>query len=368
VATVSTGQEHGVATSSELLRATLDAVPDAVIVVGEDGVITAANTQVEPVFGYRPDELEGQRIEVLVPPRLRATHPGRRNGYSHRPMGLLQLPAYRRDGVEFPAEISLASVPFGETRLAVATVRDITERLRLEAEADRLRDELLATVTHELRTPLTSIIGYAELLDELEHDTLSPLGRDMLEKIRANADRELRLVTDLLTLAVGNLDQIRLRLQDVDVLALATEVVTDRRRDARRKSVALHVVGDADALPTVRGDRHRLTQVVDNLVANAVKFTAAGGRVDVTVSALADSVVITVADTGAGIEPAEQKKVFERLYRSRSATSGQVPGTGLGLALVHGIVEAHRGSVALTSTPGEGTTVTVQLPQRQPED
>ncbi|MEN8705200.1 MAG: PAS domain S-box protein [Nocardioides marinisabuli] len=192
------------AANNEMLRATLDAVPDAVIVVGEDGVITAANTQVEPVFGWRPEELEGQRIEVLVPPRLRATHPQRRDGYSHRPMGLLQLPAYRRDGVEFPAEISLASVPLGERRLAVATVRDITERLRLEAEADRLRDELLATVTHELRTPLTSIIGYAELLDELEQDALTPLGRDMLEKIRSNADRELRLVTDLLTMAVGN--------------------------------------------------------------------------------------------------------------------------------------------------------------------
>ncbi|NYD57619.1 protein-histidine pros-kinase [Nocardioides marinisabuli] len=356
------------AANNEMLRATLDAVPDAVIVVGEDGFIAAANTQVEPVFGWRPEELEGQRIEVLVPPRLRATHPQRRHGYSHRPMGLLQLPAYRRDGVEFPAEISLASVPLGERRLAVATVRDITERLRLEAEADRLRDELLATVTHELRTPLTSIIGYAELLDELEQDTLTPLGRDMLEKIRSNADRELRLVTDLLTMAVGNLDQIRLRLQDVDVLALAGEVVTERRREARRKGVALHVRGDAETLTPVRGDRHRLTQVMDNLVGNAVKFTPAGGRVDVTVSALADSIVITVADTGAGIELQEQKKVFERLYRSRSATADQVPGTGLGLALVDGIVDAHRGSVALTSTPGEGTTVTVQLPLRPPED
>ena len=362
------GEGHEVATSSEVLRATLDAVPDAAIVVGEDGLITAANTQVEPVFGWRPDELEGQRIEVLVPPRLRTTHPRRRDAYSHRPMGLLQLPAYRRDGVEFPAEISLASVPFGETRLAVATVRDITERLRLEAEADRLRDELLATVTHELRTPLTSIIGYAELLDELEHDALSPLGRGMLEKIRANADRELRLVTDLLTLAVGRLDQIRLRLEDVDLLALATEVVTERRRDARRKSVSVHVLGDPATLAPVRGDRHRLTQVIDNLVGNAVKFTPARGRVDVTVSALADSTVITVADTGAGIAPTEQKKVFERLYRSRSATAEHVPGTGLGLALVHGIVDAHHGSVALSSTPGEGTTVTVQLPQRQPEE
>ncbi|MEP7738211.1 ATP-binding protein [Nocardioides sp. 31GB23] len=358
----------GVLPSADLFRATLDAVPDAVIVVGDDGLITAANTQVEPVFGWRPAELEGERIEVLVPPRLRPTHPRRRDGYSHRPMGLLQLPAYRRDGVEFPAEISLASVPYGDGRLAVATVRDITERLRLEAEADRLRDELLATVTHELRTPLTSIIGYAELLDELEHDALSPLGRDMLERIRANADRELRLVTDLLTLAVGNLDQIRLRLQDVDVLDLASEVVTERHRDARRKGVAVHVHGDSETLAPVTGDKHRLTQVVDNLVANAVKFTPAGGHVDVTVSALADSTVITVADTGAGIEPAEQKKVFERLYRSRSATADQVPGTGLGLALVHGIVEAHRGSVALTSTPGKGTTVTVQLPQRQPDD
>ncbi|ANH38223.1 Sensor protein DivL [Nocardioides dokdonensis FR1436] len=361
---------HGdlVAGSNALLRATLNAVPDAVVVVDERGVITAANIQVEAVFGYRPDELEGQRIEVLVPPRLRTGHPRRRNGYSHRPMGLLQLPAYRRDGVEFPAEISLAPIATDEGHLTVATVRDISERLRLEAEADRLRDELLATISHELRTPLTSIIGYTELLEDLERDAMSPLGRDMLAKVRRNAGRELRLVDDLLTLAVDNLGHMHLRLGDVDLLVLVGEVVEDRRHEARRLGLVITVHGDADTLRAVRGDRHRLTQALDNLVANAVKFTATGGRVDVHVSGLADSTVVTVTDTGAGISSAEQKRVFERLYRGRDASHQAVPGTGLGLALTKGIVEAHQGSVTLRSELGVGTTVTVQLPHRPPRD
>lgn len=346
----------------DLFRATLDAVPDAVVIVDAAGVIVTANVQVEAVFGYRPEELEGQAMEILVPPRVRERHPRRRAGYTQRPMGLLQLSAVRRDGEEFPAEISLAPLSGSSGRLTAATVRNISDRLRLEAEADRMRDELLATVTHELRTPLTSIIGYAELLGDLGEDQLGAEARPMLEAVERNARRELRLVTDLLALAVGNLGELKLSLRSTDLADVVREVLAASHPQADEQGIELELRLPDEATPRLDLDRDRMLQVVDNLVSNALKFTPSGGRVLVELRVLTESVVVIVRDNGHGIEPADVDHVFDRMYRGRHATRHVVPGAGLGLAMVKSFVEAHRGSVKLSSTPGRGTVVTVQLP------
>ncbi|WP_232675905.1 cell wall metabolism sensor histidine kinase WalK [Nocardioides sp. R-C-SC26] len=345
---------------SDLLRAALDAVPDAVVIVDGAGVIVTANTQVREVFGYEPAELEGQSVEALVPARLRSTHPRRRGAYQHRPMGLLQLSATRRDGSEFPAEISLASIE-GETgRHTVATVRDVTSRLELEAEADRMRDEFLATVTHELRTPLTSILGYAELLADEPGELAGEQAQAMLQAIERNARRELQLVSDLLTLAVANLAHLRLDLEAVDLGELVADVV----REARPVALAAGVVLGACNPPRspAQADRLRVRQVVENLVGNAVKFARSGDSVEVSLEPLTDSVVLRVADTGPGIAADDIDRVFDRLYRGQNAAADHRPGAGLGLALVRSIVDAHGGSVAIESRLGAGTVVTVQLP------
>lgn len=350
-----------------LLRATLDAIPDAVIIVDTGGRIVAANAQVLPVFGYLPSELEGEAIEMLVPPRVRPNHPQRRGGYTHRPMGLLQLAGVRKDGVEFPAEISLAPIDVPGLTLTAATVRDITDRLALEAESDRMRDELLATVTHELRTPLTSVIGYAEVMADLPPEHLSDRGRRLLDAITRNAARELRLITDLLFLAVGNLEPMKLTLGPVDVEILIADAVSGHRIQALNEGVELlaPAPGSQPDLRLESGDLDRLLQVLDNLIGNAIKFTPAGGCVTVGAETLDDSVVISVSDTGVGIDPGEQRRVFDRLYRASNATESVTAGAGLGLAIASEIVQAHDGKIALESILGVGTTVTVQLPRRR---
>lgn len=353
--------------SRALLRATLDAVPDAVIVVGADGRIDLANRQVLSVFGYEPAELEGRPMEVLVPQRSRARHPRIRSSYTRRPMGLLQLSAVRKGGQEFAAEISLAPIPdsTSPTPRTVATVRDITERIELEQESDRMREELLATVTHELRTPLTSILGYHEMMEDLAPEDLSPEARRMLEAIGRNARREYRLVSDLLTVAVGNLSQITLTTGPVELSALLDEAVAEHAAGARAKRITLAHVPDNDVLTAttaIHGDHDRLLQVLDNLIGNAVKFTPEGGTVSVGCQLLSESVVVTVTDTGPGIPVAEQERVFDRLYRGQSSVASHKPGAGLGLSIVKAIVDAHHGSVSLTSSDA-GTTALLQLPR-----
>ncbi|MCD4535914.1 PAS domain-containing sensor histidine kinase [Nocardioides sp. cx-169] len=358
-------ERSGPGVDQRLFSAVLDAVPDAVVVVDGTGRIRIANTQVREVFGYEQHELEGQQVEMLIPSRAREGHPQRRSGYPRRPMGLLKLAAVRKGGAEFPAEISLAPVAIGAgDPLTVATVRDITERLRLEDDAERARNDLLATVTHELRTPLTSILGYAEVMNDLGASELGDRARRMLDVVRRNAERELKLVTDLLDVAVGALGQTKLTLGTVDVVALLHESRAAHAETARAAGLELVVATAAqDPGLTTHGDGHRLLQVLDNLVSNALKFSPPGGVVTLTAEGLADSVVMSVGDSGEGIPLEDQARIFERLQRGSNALAAQSPGAGLGLSIVQSIVTAHRGTVSIESRPGAGTLVTVQLPR-----
>ncbi len=164
---------------TKLFRGLLEAAPDGMVIVNRDGVITLVNAQVEQMFGYARAELVGEPVEILVPDRFSGMHMAFRSGYvsepTSRPMGLAgDLHARRKDGSEFPVEVTLSPLETDEGLLVSAAVRDISERRRLQEENDRVKDEFFATVSHELRTPLTSMIGYGELMQDLEE--LSPQG------------------------------------------------------------------------------------------------------------------------------------------------------------------------------------------------
>ncbi len=232
------------------------------------------------------------------------------------------------------------------------------QNLRL-LELDRLKDEFVASVSHELRTPLTSIAGYAELMLETEHDTTN---RNHLEIIERNAERLLRLVSDLLFAARLQTGQLDLEVTDVDLRELVEHAVESARMQADAREVALKV----DLEPTVlrvQGARDRLAQLLDNLVSNALKFTPAGGTVSVTLRRGEGSGILEVSDTGIGIPSDELTNLFQRFYRSRNALDRQIQGTGLGLYLSKAIVDAHHGRIEARSTEGEGTTFVVEIPE-----
>lgn len=358
------------ASDGAFFRGIVDAAPDAMLLVDPDGRIQLANIQTQAIFGYTADELIGQPVETLVPARYRSTHPDRRAAFaksaSRRPMGLHQeLFAVHRDGREIPVEISLSPVEFEQGSLVVVAVRDITDRLEMAREANRMREELIATVSHELRTPLTSIIGYAELLGDLDEGELSPRARSLLSVIERNAGRELRLVDDLLTLAfLEDQRDLDVTAEPVDLRRVAERVVDDHLLRAVDAGVELWFDGDAE-VPPIRGDVFRLVQMVENLVTNAIKFTPRGGVVRVRVHAEGDAVVLEVEDTGVGVTEEERKRLFDRLYRAPGAVAAQVQGAGLGLSIVEKILHRHGGSVAIDSEPGVGTIVTVSLPSAE---
>jgi protein-histidine pros-kinase len=352
---------------TKLFRGLLEAAPDGMVIVNRDGAIVLVNAQVEELFGYRRAELVGEQVEILVPDRYSGMHMAFRNGYVSeprtRPMGLAgDLHARRKDGSEFPIEVTLSPLETDEGLLVSAAIRDISERRRMQEETDRVKDEFFATVSHELRTPLTSIVGYLEVLADGGMGPLDDSVSQGVAIIERNVGRLRDLVEDLLTLSAYDAAQVHLDLRPTDL----EDVVADCHRalapaiHSKQLEVTVH---SQRGLPPALADRTQIERVVLNLLSNATKFSHRGARVTIDLHAEGPDVVLTVVDTGIGIPAEEQERLFSRFFRSSLAMADEIQGTGLGLTLVQAVVDWHDGTVLVDSVEGEGTTVTVRLPQ-----
>jgi signal transduction histidine kinase len=243
----------------------------------------------------------------------------------------------------------------------VWTLREVTQ----QRELDRLKDDFVATVSHELRTPLTSMMGFLEMIREGEAGQLTDEQKRFLAIVYRSSERLQRLVGDLLFVARLDASGLQLHFGDVRLDEIARELVEASSALARSREIVLD--SDLGELPLVLGDRERLVQLVGNLLSNALKFTPAGGTVTVRTFVDGDDVVLEVADTGIGIPEGEQDRLFQRFFRSSTATQQAIPGTGLGLVISRAIAEAHGGTITVVSKAGEGTCFRVGLPL-EPEE
>ena len=235
----------------------------------------------------------------------------------------------------------------------------LAERNAQLVELDRMKDQFVSSVSHELRTPLTSMVGYLELLMDGEAGELGEEQAHFLEIVNRNCLRLNRLVDDILFVARVDAGRLSLERESVDFGGLAAARSSPREPPRPRKG-STSSSRRSRAFPQLDADPLRLTQMLDNLVSNALKFTPEGGRVTVTVSPNGRGVHLEIADTGVGIPADEMGKLFDRFFRA--STSSVAQGTGLGLSIVKSIVDVHGGTIAVESTESVGTTFTVDLP------
>ena len=359
---------------ARVFKALFESAPDAIVAVDRDGLIVLANAQSELLFGYRSGELIGRPIETLLPERYRDAHRRLRKGFFANPrtrsMGAgLELFGLRSDGSEFPTEISLSSIASEDGVLSAAAVRDVTERHRLALALEHAREaaqranaaksEFLARMSHELRTPLNAIVGFGQLL-QLEE--LGPRQSEDVGHVLKAAGHLLALINEVLDLARIEAGQMTISPEPValaDTIHDALALVAPAARD-RHVTLDANTNGLADDRH-VLADRNRLKQVLLNLLSNAIKYNRPRGRVEVSYQMTERGRVRTsIVDTGIGIQPGELARLFEPFERL-GAELTEVEGTGLGLTLSRGLIEAMGGTIEVDSQPGAGTTFVVEL-------
>ena len=371
--------------AEERFRQVLLAAPDAMVIVDADGKIVVVNEQTERLFEYHAAELIDQPVEMLVPERLRDQHIGYRRHYLGKPtvhgMGIgLALSGRRRDGSEFPIEVSLAPLAVDTGTLVSAAIRDVTDRRHAEEELARARDDALAAtkakslfvamVSHEIRTPMNGVIGLTRLLLET---SLEPVQRRYTEAIRTSGSALLTIINDILDFSKIESGKIELLEADFDLRRLLEEVIAVAAELGRDKDV--EIVGYyPPTLPTiVRGDGGRLRQCLLNLVGNAVKFTE-HGEVLVTAGLTTSpgqtsrQMTFAVADTGIGVAADQLQRLFEPFTQLDDAANRRLGGTGLGLTICHELVKLMRGRIEATSEPGQGSRFAFTIPLAESAD
>jgi len=354
-----------------------------ILVINSGGKIELSNPCVEKLFGYEKGELSGQLVELLVPEAFHKNHVHHRQGYFQkpkaRPMGYgLNLFARRKDGTEFPVEISLGHYELDNERLAVAFVTDITERKRTseeleakvkertweltqslerEKELNEMKSRFVAMASHEFRTPLSAILSSLALAETYNKPDQEDKKKRHISRIKSSVKNLTVILDEFLSLDKVEHGKVELLKELFDLHEFA-EDLTEEVNGMLKPGQKIDLVYTGQ--PTIVQDRKILRNIFLNLLSNAIKYSGEQQTVHLNVETGEHLLRVMVRDEGIGIPEEEQKNLFNKFYRAKNATN--IQGTGLGLNIVKRYVELLDGNISFISKANEGTTFTVDFP------
>ena len=361
--------------AEERMRSVVDHVIDGIITIDEHGKVASFNPAAEKLFGFDSFEVLGRNVKMLMPEPYHGQHDGYISNYLNTGHAKIigigrEVVGKRKDGSTFPMELAVSEFHIGSRRFFTGIVRDITDRKQLEnelrqrvndlAEADRQKNEFLAMLAHELRNPLAPMRNALHLMKMpgAESNMVTD-ARDMMER---QMHHLVRLVDDLLDVSRIIRGKIELRLEVVDIAVAVKRAVETAQPviDAHGHELVLSLPKDP---LWVKVDLIRMAQVLSNLLTNAAKYTDQAGRIFLTAVREGDEVLVRIRDTGIGIAPELQPRIFDLFVQGDRSLARSQGGLGIGLTLVKRLVEMHEGDITVASAGlGHGSEFTVQLP------
>jgi PAS domain S-box-containing protein len=360
-----------------IFKSALDAVPNALLMMEENGTIILVNRQAEKLFGYPQSELIGKNIKIIIPARLHNDFPGywsvlKNGNLSHESRSALNLWAINKNGNEFAVDMNINFFEVKEKKMFLSSIIDITESKKDEEalreakeKAEHLslaRQEFLSVMSHEMRTPLNAVVGISHLLAEGE---LTPEQEENISILQFSAQNLLSLINNILDFSKIESGMLQLEQIDFNFSELIRRVMDSFRHNAQEKQVRLNLQTDIDIPEILNGDPARLTQVLTNLLHNAIKFTE-GGEVRLNVKVVsADNEKIrmhfAISDTGIGIEPDRLQEIFDSYTQAKPSITRQFGGSGLGLTICKKLLKIMGGDISVKSEVNKGSVFSFDL-------